>query len=35
MGGIAPDAWDQYKASGKKGRLDFDQLFTQSYQHVE
>lgn len=35
MGGISPDAWDQYKASGKKGRLDFDQLFTQSYQHVE
>lgn len=35
MGGIAPDAWNQYKVSGVKGRLDFDQLYTQSYVHVE
>lgn len=38
MGGMSPDAWDVYKNSGKpgqKGRLDFDQLFTQSYVHEE
>lgn len=35
MGGISPEAWDQYRKGGRKGRLDFDQLYTQSYQHVE
>ena len=35
MGGIAPDAWDQYSKAGRKGRLDLDQLYTQTYTHVE
>jgi hypothetical protein len=35
MGGMSPDAWDQYKTTGTKGRLDFDQLYTQTYTHVE
>lgn len=35
IGGISPDAWNQYQKSGTKGRLDFDQLFTQTYTHVE
>lgn len=35
MGGMSPDAWDQYKASGSKGSLDMDQLFTQTYTHQE
>ena len=35
MGGIAPDAWDEYRKSGVKGRLDMDQLYTQTYTHVE
>lgn len=35
MGGISPEAWDQYAASGRKGRLDLDQLYTQTYTHVE
>lgn len=35
MGGISPDAWDQYRKSGVKGELDMDQLYTQSYVHVE
>lgn len=35
MGGMSPDAWDQYNASGKKGRLELDQLYTQNYTHVE
>ena len=35
MGGMSPDAWNQYKKGGKKGRLDLDQLYTQSYTHVE
>jgi phage major head subunit gpT-like protein len=35
MGGMSPDAWDQYKASGAKGSLDMDELFTQTYTHQE
>jgi hypothetical protein len=35
MGGISPDAWDQYNKSGIKGRLGLDQLYTQSYIHIE
>jgi hypothetical protein len=35
IGGISPDAWDAYKKSGKKGRLNFSQLFTQTYTHEE
>ena len=37
MGGMSPDAWDVYKSTkgGRKGRLDLDQLYTQSYTHVE
>ena len=35
MGGMSPDAWDVYKSTGQKGRLEFDQLFTQSYVHQE
>ena len=35
MGGMSPDTWDQYAASGRKGRLDLDELYTQNYTHVE
>lgn len=35
LGGIAPDAWDNYKSNRTKGRLTFSQLYTQSYTHVE
>jgi len=35
MGGISPDAWDQYRQNGTKGKLDMDQLYTQTYTHVE
>ena len=35
MGGISPDAWNQYTSAGRKGRLDLDQLYTQTYTHVE
>lgn len=35
MGGMSPDAWNQYQNSGNKGTLDFDQLYTQSYVHKE
>lgn len=35
FGGMSPDAFEQYAASGKKGRLDFGQLYTQGYVHVE
>jgi len=35
MGGISPDAWDEYRKSGSKGKLDMDQLYTQTYTHVE
>ena len=35
MGGIGPDAWDQYRLSGVKGRLSMDQLYTQTYTHEE
>lgn len=35
LGGMSPDAWNQYKKSGKPGSLDMDQLFTQSYVHEE
>lgn len=35
MGGMSPDSWNQYKDKGVKGRLDFDQLYSQTYSHVE
>lgn len=37
MGGMSPDSWDVYRTSkgGRKGRLDLDQLYTQTYSHVE
>lgn len=35
LGGMSPDAWDQYKNSGKPGSLDMNQLFTQGYTHEE
>ena len=35
LGGVATEMWDQYEASGTKGRMDFDELFTQTYTHVE
>lgn len=35
MGGISPDAWDEYRTKGTKGRLEMDQLYTQTYTHVE
>lgn len=35
MGGMSVDAWDQYRKSGNKGRLDLDQLYTQGYVHIE
>jgi len=38
MGGISVDTWDVYKNSGEagvKGRVDFDQLYTQTYTHTE
>jgi len=34
-GGIAPDAWDNYEASGVKGRVDFDKGYTATYEHQE
>lgn len=38
MGGISVDMWDVYRQSGEagiKGRVGFDQLYTQTYTHVE
>ena len=35
MGGMSVDAWDQWGKTRTKGRMDFDQLFSQSYVHVE
>jgi phage major head subunit gpT-like protein len=37
MGGMSPDAWNIYreKGQGHKGRLTFDQLYTQIYTHQE
>lgn len=37
LGGISPDSWDVYKNSkgAKKGRLDFNELYTQTYTHQE
>lgn len=35
LGGMAPEAWDLYKESGNKGKLDMDQLYTQTYTHIE
>lgn len=35
LGGISPDAWDNYKSNRTKGRLTFSQLYTQDYTHVE
>ena len=34
-GGIAPNAWDNYEASGVKGRVDFDKGYTATYTHQE
>ncbi len=35
LGGMSPEAWDQYKSNRTKGRLTFNQLYTQTYTHVE
>lgn len=35
IGGMSPDAWAAYKDTGRKGQLDFDQLYTQGYTHQE
>lgn len=35
LGGMAPDAWNNYKSNRTKGRLTFSQLYTQTYTHVE
>lgn len=35
MGGMSPDKFEQYKQSGTKGRLTFDELYTQGYVHEE
>ncbi len=35
IGGMSPDAFLQYQQSGTKGRLENDQLYTQTYTHVE
>lgn len=35
MGGMSPDAWDQYNQSGTKGQMSMDQLYTQTYTHRE
>lgn len=35
LGGVSMDAWDQYKSNRTKGRLTFNQLYTQDYTHVE
>ena len=34
-GGIAPDAWNNYEASGVKSRVDFDKGYTATYTHEE
>jgi phage major head subunit gpT-like protein len=38
MGGVSVDVWDVFKQSGEsgvKGRVDFDELYTQNYHHEE
>lgn len=35
LGGVGVDAWDVYSQGGGKGELEFSQLFTQTYTHVE
>ncbi len=35
LGGMSPDAWNNYQSNRTKGRLTFDQLYTQTYNHVE
>lgn len=35
MGGMSTDAWNAYKDTGKKGEMDFDQGYSQTYTHVE
>lgn len=35
VGGMSPDAWDAYRLTGRKGELDFDQLWTATYTHIE
>jgi phage major head subunit gpT-like protein len=35
LGGVSPEAWDQYKSNRTKGRITFSQLYTQTYTHVE
>ena len=34
-GGIAPDAWNNYEASGVKSRVEFDKGYTATYTHEE
>jgi hypothetical protein len=35
IGATSPDAWNVYSQSGDKGELDFSQLYTATYTHVE
>lgn len=35
LGGMSPDVWRQYNEGGGKGALGLDQLYTQTYTHVE
>jgi len=35
MGGMTPESWNAYASTGKKGKLDVDQLYTQTYTHQE
>lgn len=35
LGGVSVDAWDTYSQGGGKGELEFSQLYTQTYTHVE
>lgn len=35
IGGMSTDVWSMYKDTGKKGELDFDQLYSQNYTHQE
>lgn len=35
LGGMSQDPWNNYQSNRTKGRLTFDQLYTQTYTHVE
>ena len=35
LGGMSPDAWNQWQKAGAKGSLDMDQQYTQTYTHLE